>query len=91
MTSNFHQVTSPEHFQALLSEDLQRVSLINFWAPWAEPCKQMNEVAKELAKKYPQALVLQVSIPFPHGLHLHFEAQSSKLLIGGSRRIVGDR
>ena len=54
-------VTSPEHFQSLLSQDLQRVSLINFWAPWAEPCKQMNEVVVELAKKYPQVLVLQVS------------------------------
>ena len=59
--ANFHEVTSPEHFQNLLSEDLNRISLINFWAPWAEPCKQMNEVVVELAKKYPQVLVLQVS------------------------------
>ena len=57
---NFHEVSSPEHFQNLLSEDLNRVSLINFWAPWAEPCKQMNEVVIELAKKYTQVLVLQV-------------------------------
>ena len=61
--ANFHEVTSPEHFQNLLSEDLSRISLINFWAPWAEPCKQMNEVVVELAKKYPQVLVLQVSGP----------------------------
>ena len=61
--ANFHEVTSPEHFQNLLSEDLNRISLINFWAPWAEPCKQMNEVVVELAKKYPQVLVLQVSGP----------------------------
>ena len=61
--ANFHEVTSPEHFQNLLSEDLNRISLINFWAPWAEPCKQMNEVVLELAKKYPQVLVLQVSGP----------------------------
>ena len=58
--ANFHEVTSPEHFQNLLSEDLNRISLINFWAPWAEPCKQMNSVVQELAKKYPQLLVLQV-------------------------------
>lgn len=58
--SNFFEVESPENFQELLSQDLQRVSLINFWAPWAEPCKQMNEVVQELAVKYPRLLVLQV-------------------------------
>lgn len=60
--NNLVVVTSPEHFKSLLSEDLQRVSLINFWTPWAEPCKQMNEVVFELAKKHPEALVLQVSV-----------------------------
>ena len=64
---NFHEVNSAEHFQSLLSADLERVSLINFWAPWAEPCKQMNEVVVELAKKYPQVLVLQVSGPAAAG------------------------
>ena len=57
---NFYEINSAEHFQSLLSADLERVSLINFWAPWAEPCKQMNSVVQELAKKYPQLLVLQV-------------------------------
>ena len=60
LPSNFHKVSSPEHFQTLLSEDLGRVSLINFWASWAEPCKQMNEVVLELANKYPKILVLDV-------------------------------
>ena len=60
---NLVEVTSAPHFQELLSADLQRVSLINFWAPWAEPCKQMNEVVAEIAKKFPQLLVLQASIP----------------------------
>jgi len=53
-------VKSSEHFKSLLSADLTRVSLINFCAPWAAPCIQMNTVAEELSKKYPQALVLQV-------------------------------
>ncbi|KAF9028893.1 glutaredoxin [Hymenopellis radicata] len=57
---NFYAVQSPEHFQQLLSEDLNRVSLLNFWAEWAEPCKQMNEVVKELAKKHARLLVLQI-------------------------------
>ncbi|KZS88108.1 glutaredoxin [Sistotremastrum niveocremeum HHB9708] len=60
MSTNFHEVVDVPHFQALLSEDLNRVSLLNFWAPWAEPCKQMNEVVKELANKYEKVLVLQI-------------------------------
>jgi thiol-disulfide isomerase/thioredoxin len=60
--ANAKDVQSTEHFQDLLSQDLQRVSLLNFWAPWAEPCKQMNEVVNELARKYPNILVLQVSL-----------------------------
>ncbi|KAH7884883.1 glutaredoxin [Phlebopus sp. FC_14] len=62
MTSpeNHVDVTSSEHFKQLLSKDLTRVSLINFWAPWAEPCKQMNEIVLELAKKYPELLALRV-------------------------------
>lgn len=53
-------VNSSDHFKSLLSEDLTRVSLINFWASWAEPCKEMNKLVNELSDKYPQALVLQV-------------------------------
>ena len=53
-------VTSNAHFQEALGKDLQRTSLVNFWAPWAEPCKQMNEVVRELAKKYPQTQFLEV-------------------------------
>ncbi|KAJ7503234.1 glutaredoxin [Mycena galericulata] len=57
---NLITVTSPTHFQTLLSADLTRVSLINFWAPWAAPCAQMNAVVAELAKKHPRILALNV-------------------------------
>jgi thiol-disulfide isomerase/thioredoxin len=33
---------------------------LNFWADWAEPCGQMNEVFKELAKKHPSVTFIQV-------------------------------
>lgn len=60
---NFFKVISTEHFQELMSADLKRISIVNFWAPWAEPCVTMNQVVKELAKKYPAALFLQVCNP----------------------------
>lgn len=59
MSSNLVTITSAEHFKEQLSEDLQRVSVINFWAPWAEPCKQMNAVVEALAKNHDSTLFLQ--------------------------------
>ncbi|KAG8766371.1 monothiol glutaredoxin grx4, partial [Serendipita sp. 397] len=76
MSSNHHVVESAEDFQQQLSKDLQRVSVINFWAPWAEPCKQMNEVVKELAKKYDSILFLQVEAEQLTEISESFEVES---------------
>ncbi|KAG6816671.1 hypothetical protein H0H87_004031 [Tephrocybe sp. NHM501043] len=59
-TPNLYEIENTPHFQELLAADLERVSLLNFWAPWAEPCAQMNEVVTELAKKYPKVLFLNI-------------------------------
>jgi thiol-disulfide isomerase/thioredoxin len=58
--SNYHVVESPESLQELLGSDLSAVSVLNFRADWAEPCRQMDAVAKELAGKYPKTLFLEV-------------------------------
>ena len=69
---NIINITSAAHFQEVLSKDLNRVSLLNFWAPWAEPCKHMGEVVVELGKKYPHVLILQVrSFNTHHNFLLH--------------------
>lgn len=60
MDQNLYEIDGVKHFQDLLSKDLKRVSLIYFWAPWAEPCKQMTEVVQELSKKYSTILFLKV-------------------------------
>jgi thiol-disulfide isomerase/thioredoxin len=65
-------VKSPEHFKELLSADLKRISIINFLAPWAEPCREMNEMVQELAKKYPAALFLQVCNPIKYLCYVSF-------------------
>ncbi|PWN22029.1 glutaredoxin [Microstroma glucosiphilum] len=59
-TTNLVTIESPEQFTSVMSADLNRVSLLNFWAPWAEPCEQMNGVVKELAAKYPKILCLNI-------------------------------
>ncbi|KIM39191.1 hypothetical protein M413DRAFT_447153 [Hebeloma cylindrosporum] len=75
-SSNFIEVVSPTHFQEILSQDLNRVSVINFWAPWAEPCKQMNEVAKELSNKYKAALFVQVEAETQADIAESFEIEA---------------
>lgn len=59
MAQNLYETQSVKYFQDLLSEDLKRVSLIYFWTPWAEPCKQMSEVVEELSKRYPAVLFIK--------------------------------
>ncbi|KAF9522832.1 glutaredoxin [Crepidotus variabilis] len=59
-TTNLFNVESSSDFQDKLSVDLNRVSTIYFWAPWAEPCRQMTEVVDELAKKHAGVLFLRV-------------------------------
>ena len=73
---NLYQVESPDRFKELLSEDLSRVSLLYFWAPWAEPCKQMTEVVKELAGKYPSLLSLQIEAEEQSEISESFEIES---------------
>ena len=62
MASNLIDITSPEHFKDVLSKDLKRVSCLNFWAPWAEPCEAFNKEIATAAGKYPTILFLNVSI-----------------------------
>lgn len=67
MSSNLVQVTSPEHFKDLLSADLNRVSVINFWASWAEPCEEFNKVIEQESKQFDKLLFLNVGGPCRKG------------------------
>ena len=74
--TNLYQVTSSEHFKSLLSADLQRVSLLYFWASWAQPCAQMTEVFIELARKYPTLLSLQIEAEANEEISESFNVES---------------
>ena len=73
---NLYDVKSSDHFKDLLSKDLQRVSLLYFWAPWAEPCKQMTEVVDELSKKYPTLLSLKIEAEEQSEISESFDIES---------------
>lgn len=57
--TNLTEISSDAQFTDLVAKkDL--VFVLNFWASWAEPCQQMNEVFQELAGKFPALQFLKV-------------------------------
>jgi len=55
------EITSLDQFQEFLkTAGPTKVVALNFHAPWADPCKQMNEVFAELSLKYPSAVFAQI-------------------------------
>jgi thiol-disulfide isomerase/thioredoxin len=62
-SSSVEQITSVEHFQQFIqSAGPNKVVALNFWAPWAAPCEQMNKVFAELSQTYPSVAFSQVPI-----------------------------
>lgn len=57
--TNLTEITSDSQFNDLVSKK-DAVHVLNFWASWAEPCQQMNEVFTELAGKFPALQFLKV-------------------------------
>jgi thiol-disulfide isomerase/thioredoxin len=59
--SIIYNITTERQFKRLVSKT-NTINVLNFWALWAEPCKQMNEVFNELAGKFPSLTYIQVVI-----------------------------
>lgn len=53
MTSgNLIELVPEVDLKKITEENKKTVIVLDFWAEWAQPCKQMNDVFEELAKKY---------------------------------------
>jgi thiol-disulfide isomerase/thioredoxin len=62
-SSAVQEVETIEQFQQVLkSAGPTQVVALNFWAPWAAPCTQMNQVFAELSLKYPSVKFAQVTV-----------------------------
>ncbi|CAG8673909.1 968_t:CDS:2 [Acaulospora colombiana] len=52
MTDNLVEFTADIDLKKLTEEHKNTAIILDFWAAWAQPCEQMNEVFAELAKKH---------------------------------------
>lgn len=60
MADGLVSISSKEALDKALEEQGKNLSVVHFWADWADQCEQMNDVLKELSKHYPDVLYLLV-------------------------------
>ncbi|KAG2174526.1 hypothetical protein INT44_006789 [Umbelopsis vinacea] len=73
--SNLIELSSDAEFQKNVETSNVPV-VLNFWASWAEPCKQMNDVFKELADKFPAVKFVQIEAENFPDISEQFEVES---------------
>lgn len=56
--SNIVEITMENAQQELLEASNEKLILIDFWADWCEPCKQLMPVLEKIAGEYPEQLTL---------------------------------
>jgi thiol-disulfide isomerase/thioredoxin len=72
MDGNLLELTSEDDLKNLIEKNKGSVIFLDFWATWAQPCSQMNEVFAELAGKNSSIKFVKVcNIIFIHVLHFY--------------------
>ena len=65
--------------------------LVDFWAPWCEPCQQMDKILHKVVEEMPELAVARVNIDESPSLAEEFQVQSvPRLLIIRSKVILCD-
>ena len=41
---------------------MENYKLIDFWAPWCNPCKLMNPIIDEIEKEYPDLTIERINV-----------------------------
>ena len=51
-------VTAETFVVEVIEKSKQTPVLLDFWAEWCEPCKNLTPILHSMAEKYPESLVL---------------------------------
>ncbi|RUO29019.1 thioredoxin [Aliidiomarina sedimenti] len=68
--------------QVLIQGSQEKVVLIDFWADWCEPCKQLTPVLEKIAADYPHDLILaKINCEEQQAIAAQFGVQSLPTLV----------
>jgi len=56
--NNIIDVTASSFISDVIEQSKQKPVLVDFWADWCEPCKNLMPLLQQLAEKYPQDFIL---------------------------------
>ena len=52
------------------------MQLLDFWAPWCNPCKLMNPIIDEIEKDYPDLEVVRINVDEDAGMVNNYNIQT---------------
>lgn len=66
------------------------MQLLDFWAPWCNPCKLMNPIIDEIEKDYPDLEVVRINVDEDAGMVNNYNIQTvpTYILINDDKEIV---
>lgn len=65
-----------------------KILLIDFWAPWCEPCKDFDRVFSSVAAKYPNLAFCKINVDQEVELAKDFQIRSVPTLVIAHKQIV---
>ncbi|MBC8460801.1 MAG: thioredoxin [Deltaproteobacteria bacterium] len=78
--SGLSQVTDKNFDEEIINSDIP--AMVDFWAEWCEPCKMMEPVIEELARKYQGKIkIVQMNVAENHKTPARFGIRSIPTLM----------
>jgi len=74
--ANLKDIPDEKSFYAELSNAKKTLVVVHFWAPWAEQCKQMNEVLEELSKANNDVVFLKLEAEEVAEISMKYEVEA---------------